>query len=310
MNPLQTSIIQTLSFFDLFAQPLTLQEIYRFLYQPPSGVTIEDVKQELDQCVHTDKIGGLYALKSGTATVQSRMEHLLAYIQKIKRVRWAVRIIRYVPFVKAVFVCNTVGFGVPTKESDIDVLVVTQDKRVFLARFLVTCVLSIFGLRRHDKKVKNKVCLSFYLSESGLNLQPLTIERDIYLAYWIALLIPIYDVENMYEKILGQNKWVNQVLPNALQSYYPATHIRVDDSFVSLFLRRIAGFSFLSFVWKMFEQVTKKIQLWWMKEKLARPRAISTSVVVSDTMLKFHEEDRRVVYRDEWERSVHSVIPA
>lgn len=301
MLTLQQSILKTLSFFDLFSQPLTVQEVYRFLYCPPADVSEGDVRGELLGLGDVESVGGVFRLKGGRASIEARGEHVRMQIQKMKRARRAIRLIRLVPFVRAVFVCNTVGFGVPTKQSDIDVLVIAKDARIFLTRFLVTCVLSLFGLRRHGGAIQNKVCLSFYLSERTLSLQSIAIERDIYLAHWIALLIPVYDPNHVYEKILQQNEWVKKMLPHALQPYISAVHIRVNDSLISRFTRVLVGASAFSRIWTFGESITKRLQLWWMKDKLGRSRKISSAVIVSDSMLKFHEEDRRMVYRDEWE---------
>ena len=302
-TPLQQSIIRTLAFFDLFSQPLTVQEVYRFLYCPPSGVVLADVVRELEHASYVTKLDGVYALKNGRATMRSRGEHQRQYIQKMKRAKRATSLISLVPFVRAVFVCNTVGFGVPTEQSDIDIVVITKDKTVFLTRFLVTMLLSITGFRRHGRQVKNKVCLSFYLTESSLSLQSLAIERDIYLQYWIVLLIPIYDPQQIHARMLVDNAWVNETLPFACTPYIAASHIRVSDTVCGRLVRSICSFQCLLSLWRVGEMVAKRLQLWWMREKLARSRQIQTAVIVSDSMLKFHEEDRRVLYRDEWENT-------
>ncbi len=303
---IQQSIVKTLAFFDLFSQPLTVQEVYRFLYCPPGGVTLADVVRELEGAVYVTKLDGAYALKNGKATMGSRGEHLRNYIQKMKQAKRATWLISCVPFVRAVFVCNTVGFGVPTVQSDIDVVVITKDKTIFLTRFLVTALLTITGFRRHGRQVQNKICLSFYLSENNLSLQSLAIERDIYLQYWIALLIPVYDPDQLHARMLMDNAWVSETLPFACTPYTAASHIRVNDTVWGRFVQRVFSLQFLLSLWRVGEMVTKRLQLWWMKDKLARAREIQTAVIVSDSMLKFHEEDRRVLYRDEWERSVRN----
>lgn len=307
MLTLQQSIIKTLSFFDLFSQPLTVQEVYRFLYCPPSGVVLADVVRELEHASYVTKLDGVYALKNGRSTMRSRGEHQRQYIQKMKRAKRATSLISLVPFVRAVFVCNTVGFGVPTEQSDIDIVVIAKDKTIFLTRFLVTMLLSITGFRRHGRRVQNKICLSFYLSENSLSLQSLAIERDIYLVHWIALLIPVYDPDQLHARMLRDNAWVCETLPFACTPYIAASHIRVNNAVWGRLFRCVCSFQFLSSLWRVGEMVTKRVQLWWMKDKLARSRQIQTAVIVSDSMLKFHEEDRRVVYRDEWERSVRNL---
>ena len=54
------------------------------------------------------------------------------------------------------------------------------------------------------------MCLSFYATDSNLNLEKLQMSNysDIYLVYWILQLIPIYDPDNLYDKFLQPKDWV------------------------------------------------------------------------------------------------------
>ena len=58
------------------------------------------------------------------------------------------------------------------------------------------------------------------------------------------------------------------------------------------------------------ELLAKKIQLAKMSHNTtsAAKKIDTTEVVISDTMLKLHETDRRVLYRDTWQRSCSAPI--
>jgi hypothetical protein len=77
--------------------------------------------------------------------------------------------------------------------SDIDLFVVTQERRVWLARFFMTLMMWVYSIKRSSKTTRKRFCLSFFVDRNNQNLEPLLLhERDIYLPYWIAHLVPVY----------------------------------------------------------------------------------------------------------------------
>ncbi|MFZ2978714.1 MAG: hypothetical protein WA057_03525, partial [Candidatus Magasanikiibacteriota bacterium] len=185
--------------------------------------------------------------------------------------------------------------------SDIDVFIIVRRGRLWLARLLVTLVSSFFRFRRTKRKIKNKICLSFYLSDDSLNLEKIAIDNDIYLMYWLTQLIPFYDPEDLLSSLQKANTWVEKFLPNAFQPYDLITKWRVVQIGFGFKLKK-----FFEKVWQsgygdLIESQAKGAQQAKIKMNyLSVQNANDTRVVVNDKMLKFHESDRRVVYRDKW----------
>ena len=204
MSPLDESIKKTLAYFSLFDHPLTKEELFAYLWQPPI-INYEDFL--VSGLNNLQEKNGYYLLTGEDKIAETRQEQMLTCQKKLKIAEKAARKIRSVPFIRAVFVCNTIGAGTANKNSDIDFFIITAPKRIWLVRFFCNLILKFWGLRVTTKKTKDKVCLSFFVDENNLNLDDLRIvNEDVYLSYWVYQLIPIYDPNNYYENFLEANK--------------------------------------------------------------------------------------------------------
>ena len=88
---------------------------------------------------------------------------------------------------------NSMSFNALHANSDIDLFAITQERRVWLARFFMTFMMWIYSIKRSSKTTRKRFCLSFFVDRNNQNLETLLLyKRDIYLPYWIAHLVPIY----------------------------------------------------------------------------------------------------------------------
>lgn len=313
---LQKPILQTLAFWDIFDYPLTKEELYRGFYSTDctgTNFAFSLFIESLSQFADAGSIGykdGFYFLLGREEIVAKRQLKVKLIEEKIKIAKRGIKKMAWVPFLRAVFVCNTVGMGITEEDSDVDVFIIVKKGRLWLSRFLVTSVLSLFNLRRTKNKIKNKICLSFYVTDDNLNLESVALKSDssakasavdIYLIYWLNNLIPIYDPNNLHERIMKANQWVKKYLPNGLQSY------AVDGAW-GIKLETISKFAkkFFEKVWnsnygEMLENQAKSFQKAKMKSNYSSVQnEPDTRVIVSDSMLKFHEKDRREEYKKLW----------
>lgn len=198
------------------------------------------------------------------------------------------RYIQWIPGLLMVWVGNSLSMNAWKKTSDIDLLIVTQENRMWLVRILVTIIFSITKQRKTHSQHAGKFCLSFFCTDKNLNFWNFTLWQDIYLYFWILHFKPILNYNKTYELFLQENKkWADfshysHIIENN------KTYIKVDSKMWT------SHNKFLTIVNKLLKKLFIQKTLTSAK-KLWNPYGI----IISDHMLKFHNHDIRKKIRDE-----------
>lgn len=196
----------------------------------------------------------------------------IAFERKMFRARRAVRLISFLPFVRAVAVCNSLGFQMVHEESDVDLFIVTARGRVWSARWWVTGILALLRMRPGES-MRDPICVSFFVDESVVDLSGVRIENDIYFEFWLRSLMPM----------LGDHRLFSLGAKTAPE-FRVKTHIsRIREIFAGL----------------ISENFVRRQQMNILPNEV-RNRALhnDTTVVLSDTIIKLHQNDRRMELRD------------
>lgn len=286
LSSLRERCLATLAYFDLFDYPLRLEEIHQYLLgEQPSP---EVLKKFLDECKdlisHQD---GFYFFKGRDFIIVTREEREKVSKAYWKRVRFYLPFIQFVPFIKMVGVCNTLAINNTSKESDIDLFIVAKKGRLFFVRFFTVALFAALGVRRHGSKIAGRFCLSFYVDETALDLEPVQDgEDDIYLPYWILTMKPLYGRET-YERFVKENFWISK--------YFERTLSMAHDYWCSNVLRMFAFMKELFWKGSFGDKIEMKFRHEQMKRHARKRDGLPSeaSIVVSDHMLKFHNIDRR-----------------
>ncbi len=199
---------------------------------------------------------------------------------------------KQIPFVKNIYVCNSLSFRSINENSDIDLFIVVQSDRMFLAKFFVWLFFKIFNM--YGTHEKNKFCTGFWVSDINLDLYPITIyPLDLYLAYWIAHLQPLYseDIETT-DGVFQENMWVKQIIPKFNWKSKKILEIELTHGrgVMKKTLETLVWWWWLNsliwFFWKR-KMLKKKKELWKKWE----------NIIISDNILKFQAPDiRKIVY--------------
>lgn len=226
------------------------------------------------------------------------------------RHRLVVRLLGIFPQIQMVALCNSRAMGEADENSDIDLFIIAKKGNLWTARFLTTLLTSMLGLRRRNthglkkwtpeytRRTKDRFCLSFFITEEAMNFDSIRLQPDDpYLDRWICTLVPLINKNHAYEHFMEANGFEVQSTKDIEHSSLPLdmpvgiSPVQngglINKSAFFLF----SFFSFLSF----FEWLIKKF---WLPrtlrtyEKLGKP----WWVVISDTMLKFHDQDVRREY--------------
>ncbi|TSC84666.1 MAG: Uncharacterized protein G01um101413_50 [Parcubacteria group bacterium Gr01-1014_13] len=305
-SSLHQSVVKTLAYFDLADYPLTKEELFYFLWQPPA-ISYADFLNTLASLNLESKFG-YYFLSGREQIAEIRRRKLLISERKLKIARRAIKIIRSVPYLRAVFVCNTVGAQQADEASDIDFFIVTEKNRIWITRLFVTFLLSLFGLRRTGKRVKDKICLSFYATTSGLDLAKWRVaDDDVHFAYWINQMLPVFDPDNYYTKFLEANSWTKTYLPNLNPAQTSSYLSKIFESRFGKIWKKAWEKMWEGNYGDMINNQAKQIQLSKMKfSGKDINRGEDKGVVISDDVLKFHEKDTRIAYREQWKQKIYA----
>ncbi|MBU0598205.1 hypothetical protein KKF61_04400 [Patescibacteria group bacterium] len=304
MNNLEKSILATISYFDIFDYPLTLMEIWKWLMvEQDEKVNISQVQTALDDSeLLKNKLAvknGFYFIKGRQEIVKMRMDRYRIAEQKFVKAKRIIKILRLVPFVKMVAVCNTLAFNNSRPEADIDLFIITSRRRVWQVRWWVTGFLKIFDLRPRLGKTRDTLCPSFFTDEDNLDLQKLRIDNDIYLLYWVSQVFPVYD-DGVYEEFIQANSWLKEKIPNWL-CVKPTARRQVKQLD---WLKKLYSVFFMLFP----ERIFKKQQMRIMPANLKKMANQDSRVIIQDYMLKFHDNDRREFFLKRWEQRKTEII--
>src|SRR5690606_6761985 len=131
---LDNAIVSTLAYFDVFHMPLTCEEVHQWLWkEQASEASVRDRLRRL----HERGIIGMthqFFYLPGRGDIVSRRQLATVPIDtKMTIATKAARRIRWIPFFRALFVCNTVASSSATEDSDIDVFIVVRQGRLWIS---------------------------------------------------------------------------------------------------------------------------------------------------------------------------------
>lgn len=171
--------------------------------------------------------------------------------------------------------------------SDIDLFIVTSPKRLWFVRIAVTIIFQVLWVRRYWNKIKDRFCLSFFITENAMDFSKISIENDVYLFYWIYYLKPIINKDSTYEKFIKANKklWINEINLHWDNKIY-----LIKTSAYMKFLDKCKILDFKN--WALKKILLKKTLK--HKKRLWDPFGL----IVNNDMLKFTDNDRRLEIRD------------
>ncbi len=298
---LERAIVETIVFFDLFNYPLTGYEIYKYLKN--KKFSLGQITQFLfnKKPERIQEKNGFYFLSGRESIINTRMKRYNYTNLKLKRALRVSRIFAFLPGIKMIALSNIIGSHNIREEGDIDLFIITGKNRIWISRLWCVFVAIILGLRPKPGKEKDKICLSFFISEDRMDLQDLKDKNDIYFYFWLTGLFPVYDFDYTYQKFIRCNNWLKKKLPNWQeakinnQNNLKKNKLNSKDKILNLFLNKL-------------ENSAKKIQYKMMSEDLKAKMNQNSSVVVNNQVLKLHSLDRREEVRNNYLKKLNEFV--
>lgn len=297
---MKEAVLSTLAYFDLFGVALTRNEISEYLFFAEPDEKKIDIYIKESPLIKQEN-GYFFISKNEDfyTQFQNKIAHARTLWKKIRKWQW---IFDICPFIDLVCVCNSLPLYAVDENSDIDLLIIVKNNRLFIARLFITILSSIFSLRRHDEKIAGRFCLSFYITKDRMNFEALSLKPyDIYLAYWIKTLEPISGEITTYEVLqeLNQN-WISYYLKSMRQH---KRYFRKSSSLLKSIkngLERILDRNEL-------EDWLAEKQLRRAKDKFYSLKNPSGTIIQKD-ILKFHNDDKRETIRQNWKNRLDELL--
>jgi hypothetical protein len=312
---LKSAIIKTMVFFDLFNQPLTLFEIYKYLSVKIDLAELSDILESMNDKVKIKN--GFYFLSGREEIVGERFKKYNYFKRKVKIAKRFSQLISFLPFVKGVAVSNIISSHNLKDNGDIDLFIISSKNKIFLTRFFCVFFAKFLNIRPNKKTKKDKICLSFYISEDSLNLEKyLYNQDDFYFVYWIVGLEVLVNKNKIFDRFKMENKWVENYLPNLKiwDSYSYGGNDKRNGSLRSPFYGGLGrddkggcgndkgdGSNWV-------EKISKKIQLKIMPKSLKEKRGRSSGVVFENNIIKLFLEDKRPEFIDRFKKSLEKFL--
>lgn len=277
MTPHSTSILEAIGFFSYFHLSPTALEVWKTVRHRPKSYA--QYVKELDDLTNAGVLVcrfGHYALASDTSsTFEGRKIAFLDAMKKQKRWQRLMMLFRYFPGIEGIALCNLLPLSFTKSTSDIDFLILAKEGRVWTARFFLTTFLRLARLRPGEAK-QHPIDASFFLAPSAYDCTPLFLEpEDPYFHFWLRALLPIVEVKRgVFQDFFEANRDEDFAIMPICSYAEKQRKITLDFGIFGEFL-------------------FKHIQLAFLPESLRSRMNHTSDIVVTDSMLKFHQNDRR-----------------
>jgi hypothetical protein len=266
LSRLDTAVLETVVYSDLFDFPLTREEVWRWL---PRATTHQEVENALSRLIPAALSEAYpYVTLPGREHIGQLREqrYQTSATLWVKAERYG-RLIARLPLVRMVAVTGSLAVQNADSGDDIDYLIVTANGRVWLARAMTMLVVRFAALRGVT------LCPNFVLSESALALP----DHDLYTARELLQMTPI-GKSSVYAQMLSENVWWRAFLPNLTP---PHTSNAFDNP---SFLRSTAE-------WLLRAKPFNWLEAWLLAQKGAElTRRAASEAVFDASMCKGHFE--------------------
>lgn len=227
---------------------------------------------------------GFYSLKGRTGLSALRLEREKISAQKWRRCLSRAYWLQIAPWIRGMFVSGSLALGTVGPESDFDILVLVEPKRLYLARLFLSGITSLIGARRtrYETSAPDKFCFNHYLTTDVLAMK----HESIYNAQTYAHLVPMMVCSSLAGKFFADNLWINKFVYNFTPHQQTIRRTVRPSKFLKN-IARVIEFIFQREIGNIFERWARRYQQDRISDNPAT-HAPGGRVVYTGTELEFH----------------------
>lgn len=211
LSPVQSAVIKTLIYSDIFKYPLTLSEIFNHCTEKLSFKS--ELQNILDELLTHNLIAyeeGFYFIGRDESIIERRKKGNLLAEKMMKKARKMSGFISSFPFVRAIGLSGSLSKGYMDEQGDIDYFIITQPGRLWISRTLLVLYRMIFRLNS-----RKYLCTNYFIDSNHLEIP----DKNVYAATEILFMIPTYNGK-MFNRFLKANDWTLSYKPNVAISEF------------------------------------------------------------------------------------------
>lgn len=274
----EKAVLDTLRYRAVFKYPMSFYQLSTYLVTQKkiNSKTLEKTLKDLEEGKKIKVKGAKYYLNgSETVSWDERFKNSQELIEKASQLA---QILGKIPWITFIGVTGSVAANNAVKDDDIDILIITKPKRLWLTRGFVFVILKILGELRTDSNYKKKFCPNIFLDESNLAWNKN--KRNIYVAHEVVMIHPAFERGEAYFKFIKSNDWVFSHLGNVRPDHY-VSKLKIKNGF-GLF--------------NIFENLAFESQTSYMKNKM-------TTEVIEKDFIHFNRDDSTGRILDNYKRA-------
>lgn len=287
---LEKNILATLVYYDVMDYPMTSFEIHKYLTAFDQQSTADNQQCNLFEIINglegeslknfVEEYRGFYFLKGRRALVEQRLERNKIAESKFKILLKTARWLRFVPYVRMVAATGSLAMKNTEAESDLDILVALKHGKIFTGRTLATLAVHLLGRRRYGKKITNRICLNYFITEKSLEINL----KDVFSASEYFFSFPLFGFA-VFQRFQAANSWIRNYKPNYRIDDIPNLKL-LPDTRCAKFFRQIGEKIF------SFNFIENRLKNWQTRRIASDPRTkkAGSMIIANDEMLVFLPE--------------------
>ncbi|HEY5623224.1 MAG TPA: hypothetical protein VIV14_05640, partial [Gammaproteobacteria bacterium] len=203
---LESAVVSTISYSDLFGYAPSIEEITRYLHRVPADAkSVESATGALAEDGRLISDGKWYALPGRGHFFEQRRARMRTASQLWIEARRYAKALASIPTVRMVGVTGSLAVDNTEAGADIDLMLIVDGGTLWRTRAIAKL------MQLTSRRLGGNLCANYFLSDRALTLN----EESLYVAHELTQMVVLYGLDT-YETFRHRNEWTRNFLPNAL----------------------------------------------------------------------------------------------